>query len=133
MAFEVYWDSREQRLLVLELSQTVTWEEFMEGVRETHEMSETTIKDLTLVVWAKAAFPEGLALWRLSSVFRSQPGNIRRTIIVVETSNPLLALAKRLAGIVRDLYPTKSRIYFADSMEAARALSAPADALLPLK
>jgi hypothetical protein len=128
MAFEVYWDSREQRRLVLELDQTVTWEAFMTGVREAHVVSTMMPEDMTLVILAKTSFPEGLALWRLSGVFRGQPENIRQTIIVAEKGGSMLAFAKRLAGIIRGLYPTKSHIQFADSLEAARALSTPVDA-----
>lgn len=128
MPVEVYWDSREQGRLVLELSSPLDWEQFTAGVRRAHAVSAGDARDTSLIVWAGAAFPEGFALWRFSAIFREQPGTIRRTIIVVEKPSPVLGLAWQLAGIVRQLYPTKSAIYFTSSMREARALSTPADA-----
>ena len=111
---------------MLELSQPLDWEEFMAGVRQAHAVAGMSTHNIALVVWAKSSFPEGLALWRFNSVFRAQPGNLRQTIIVVEKPSPMLMFAKQLAGIVRNLYPTKSMIYFASSMQEAVALSASA-------
>lgn len=128
MPVDVYWDSREQVRLVLELTPPLDWEQFMEGVRQAHAVSAGDARDISLIVWAGSAFPEGLALWRFNTIFRDQPGNIRRTIVVVEKPSTMLTLARQLAGIVRQLYPSKSAIYFVSSMREARALSTPADA-----
>jgi hypothetical protein len=126
--FRVYWDSQEQRRLVLELSQTVTWEEFAAGAREAHALVTVSQEPTTLVVWAQASLPDGLALWRLNEIFGTQLANVMKTILIPREDGAMLALVKRLAGVIRNLHPAKCPILFASTMEEARALSTPLSA-----
>ena len=123
MAFEVYWDSREYGRLVLEFSSTVTWEDFSAAAQQAHAVALAARQSITLVIWAKTPFPDGLALWHFGVAFRAQPPNIQQTIIIPEKTGPVLTFAKSLAGIIWQVYPAKSPIRFADSMEEARMLS----------
>lgn len=133
MAHEVYWDSLEERRLVLEFGELVTWEEFHTGVREAHAVISAAHQPTILVVWAKPAFPDGLALWRLSSAFQAQPRNLVQTIVIPDKNPSVVTFARALAGIIRRLYPGRNEIVFTRTIEEARAVAAPADTVVLLK
>ena len=85
-------------------------------------MIKATDHPVDLIIWTKGSPPQGFIMPQFRSAFQAQPANTRRVIIVTEEKPGMLMFAKRIANVLQQVFPSKSKLVFASSIEEARGL-----------
>jgi hypothetical protein len=124
MSIRVEWDNPEQTRLIMDLFKSYTWAEFHESIQDIHRRIAEVSQTVDIIVWMKVGLPEGAALTHIRGAFKTHPSNTGQMIIVSEQSPAMTFLSKRLASIVKTLFPDKGNFVFANTIEEARMIAA---------
>ena len=128
MPFQMSWDNPEQDRILLEFSPPFTWNDFHTGIKEAHQMIEAVEQTVDLIIWTKVGMPAGFSLPQFRTAFQTQPANTGRVLVIPEEKARMPAFVKRLALILEQAFPRKSRIIFVISLAEARQVSSAANA-----
>jgi hypothetical protein len=124
MAVDVDWAVLEKTRLVIEFHDTLTWDEFRQGIRQAHAMIREESHPVHMLIWIKADLPPGNALHHFITASKEQPSNTGRLVIVMPPgkTSVMASFMKRLGQIVAQILPRKSQVLFADSYEEGQKL-----------
>ncbi len=120
MSLPVNWDNEEQTRVLVEFDEPLTWSTFHKTIERAHTLIGSVEHRVDLVIWDKVGLPKGSALAQFRSAFQSQPANTGRVFIVSEQPPFMMRFMRQLASIMQNIFPMKSKIVFAASIDETR-------------
>lgn len=114
-AADVKWYTDAQTTIIIQLSTSVTWDEFHWSVSKAHALIRQVPHTVNLIIVAPGFLPPGNPIPQFQSALSRQPANMGRLFVVAPPS-PILSFVQRLASIMKQILPAKSQVEFVRSL-----------------
>jgi hypothetical protein len=128
MALTVTWEADKRAVLIM-LDTPWTFLDFQKVIAQAHTMIRTVQHPVDLIMWHQVPLPSRDMMIVFRDAFKKQPDNIGRIIVIPNKFTPFTVFMSRLAELFEKLYPGKSKMMLAKSIEEARSLIKPLEGI----